>query len=130
MATTNLIERQHRYAAVADLRIANIGTGNGITVAIPIGAIVVSIIAQTITAFDSATTTTLTVDDGTTTFVSAVDAKSTGSETVSNTPKFYVSGGTITCSLAETGATATVGRALVTIEYVQVGHSDAGIYAG
>lgn len=128
--TTNFIERQHSYIAVVDLSIANIGTGNGVNVALPNGAIVVRIVAQTITAFNSETTTTLSVDDGTTVFVNAVDAQSTGSETVANTPKFYASGGTMAITMAETGAAATAGRALVTVEYVQVGHSDAGIYAG
>ncbi len=129
MAVLNLIDRQNAKIALADLGITRIGASNTLTIGIPVGALLLRLAVQTETAFNSATTTTLTVGDGTTTFASAVDIKTTGAETVSNTPKFYASGGTLTITLAETGATATAGRAFVIAEYVVVGNGEAGIYS-
>lgn len=127
--TTKQIDRQYSKVAVADLGIAQMGTGNGITIAVPAGALVLRVLLQTITAFDSVTTATGTVTDGTTSYVTAQDVKTTGAETSAGAPKFYPTGGTITASLAETGAAATVGRALAVVEYVIVGNGDAGIQA-
>lgn len=121
MATTNIYERQSPEYAMCDLRIANIGTGNGCTVSVPAGAMVVSVGLYTVTAFNSATTTTGTIGDGTTTYVSAQDVKTTGIETVAVAQKFYPDGGTITISLAETGATATAGRAVGFVGYINLG---------
>lgn len=119
--STNAYERQHAKYVMVDLGIANIGTGNGYTAAIPRGALIVSAGFITTTAFDSATTTTGTITDGTTVLVSAEDIKSTGIEVVDVAQKFYADGGTITFSIAETGATATVGRAIAYVSYVQLG---------
>ena len=69
--------------------------------------------------FDAATAT---ITDGTTALVSAVDVKTTGIETVAVAQKFYADGGTITFSLAETGATATAGRAIAYVSYIQLGN--------
>jgi hypothetical protein len=110
MTAKNIFGRQSPAIAMVDLGIANIGAGNEITVTIPPGGVLADLKFLTTTAFDG-TTNTATVSDGTTTFVNAVDVKSTGSETVANVPKFYPSGGTLTFSMAQTG-TATVGRAL------------------
>ena len=121
MATTKVTDRQPPILATVDLGIANMGTDNGQTFVLPPNALLLRMTLLTITAFDSVTTSTATVSDGTTTFVNAVDTKTVGSETVANTPKFYPSGGTITASLAETGATATVGRAVLVAEYIIVG---------
>jgi hypothetical protein len=110
MTAQNIFGRQYPTVAMVDLGIANIGAGNEVTVKVPPGGILADLKFQTVTAFDG-TTNTGTVGDGTTTFVSAVDVKSTGAETVANVPKFYPSGGTLTFSLAQTG-TATVGRVL------------------
>ncbi len=129
--TTPINDRQHPKGATADLGIANIGTGNGVTIAIPVNALLVRMFAVTITAFNSSSTNTLTAGDGTTTFVNGVDIKTTGSETVSNTPKFYPTGGTITVSLADTGEMmATAGRVMVVVEYYVLNNGDAGIYTG
>lgn len=130
MANTNLIDRQYPKAAVANLTKANIGAGNTVTMAIPVGALLLRLAVQTIVAFDSATTTTANVSDSTTTFAAAVDIKTTGVETVANVPKYYPSGGILTILLAETGATATVGQSMVVAEYVILNNGDAGIYAG
>jgi hypothetical protein len=119
--TTKKTDRQYALVAEVDLGIANIGSGNGKTMVLPPGALLLRALWLTVTAFDSGTTATGTLTDGTTVFVNAENVKTTGSETVANTPKFYPSGGTLTASLAETGTTATVGRALVSVEYYIVG---------
>jgi hypothetical protein len=118
--------RQSPAFFIADCGPANMGAGNGFTVAIPPGAVFASLVALTTTGFDSETTATLTVSDGTTTFVNGVDIKSTGSETVANVPKFYPSGGTLTISLAQTGDGATTGRALVYGSFVGVNRVTEG----
>lgn len=128
MATTASTARQYPLIAVADLRIANIGASNGITIAVPVNALVTNIAAHVVTAFDSATTTTITASDGTVTFISAEDAKAAAGSDIAvdagTAPLFYPSGGTITFSMAETGATATVGRILGTVTYVIVGRQN------
>lgn len=128
MATTNVIDRTFSYVATTDLTIADIGASNTTTIKLPPGAVLLRATLLTVTAFNSATTTTATVSDGTTTFVSGVDIKTTGSEVVSNVPAFYVSGGTLTITLAETGATATAGRAVFVCEYAILDNSVAGVY--
>jgi hypothetical protein len=128
--TRNVIERQHPAGAMCDLRIANLGAENGYTIAIPIDAVLVRVVVLTVTAFDSGTTATVTVTDGTTVFANGVDVKTTGSETVANTPKYYASGGTLAVTAAETGTTATAGRVLVLAEYYILGNGNAGIYHG
>lgn len=117
MPVITLNERQYPLNAVADLGIAQIGAGNEVRINLPPNAILTGLAVQTATAFNSATTTTLTVGDGTTTFANAVDIKTTGAETVANLAKHYPSGGTLTISLAETGAAATAGRAFVVATY-------------
>ena len=119
---TNAYGRQNAKFAMVDLRIANIGAGNGYTAVIPRDSLIVSAGVITETAFNSATTTTATITDGTTALVSAVDVKTTGIEAVAVAQKFYADGGTITFSLAETGATATAGRAIAYVSYIQLGN--------
>lgn len=121
MAQTINDARQEPQVAVADCGIGNIGAGNEQIIKLPVNALLLNLFVDTVTAFNSATTDTLTAGDGTTTFASAVDIKSVGRETVANVGKFYPSGGTLTIALAETGATATAGRAFVTAEYVVIG---------
>lgn len=126
MATTASTARQYPLCAVADLGIANIGSGNGITIAVPVNAFVTKIAGHVVTAFDSGTTTTLTASDGTTTFINAQSAQAAAltDVTVAEPSKFFPSGGTITFSMAETGAAATVGRVIGTVEYVVVGRQN------
>lgn len=119
-----IIDRQWPLYAVADLTIANMGAGNEVTASVPPNAVVVGVGLLTVTAFDSATTATGSIGDGTTTFVNAQDVKTTGLETAAVTAKYYPTGGTITFSLAETGATATVGHAIGYVSYVVVGRGN------
>lgn len=117
--TTAVNERQYPLKALVDLGIANIGTGNGKTVDLPPNAFMTNIGAHVVTAFNSATTTTVSASDGTTTFISAEDAKAVAltNVTVDVTRKFFPTGGTVTFSLAETGAAATAGRIIGFVEY-------------
>jgi hypothetical protein len=121
---TKIVERQWPLTAVADCTIRNIGAANGYEFVLPPNAMVVDLTVDTVVAFNSATTTTLTVADGATTFAAAVDVKTAGREAVTNIGKFYPSGGTIAVTLAETGAAATAGRAVVRIGYVILGRSN------
>ena len=124
MAVTNIDERQYPLKAVVDLGIANIGAGNEVTVNLRPNTYVTNIKALVVTAFDG-TTNTVTAGDGTATFISAEDAKATAGSavTVDLGTKFYPSGGTITFSLAQTGA-ATVGRIMAEVEYVILNRSN------
>lgn len=121
--TTNVNGVQYPVEAFLKFGIANFGTGNGFDIPIPVGALLKSIVVLTQTAFDSATSAVLTVSDGTTTFVNAVDVKSAGSETVANTPKFFPSGGTLHVTGVQVG-TATVGECEVTASYVKYGKAN------
>lgn len=116
--TTRITEAQYPLISRCKLTKANLGAGNGYEVVLPPGAIVTRVIVGTQTAFDSGTTATVTVGDGSTTFANAVDVKTAGNETVSNTPKRYPTGGTISITAAETGTTATTGDVEVVIEHI------------
>lgn len=111
---------------LVDLTIKDIGAtdANKQIVKLPQGAVLTSLILLTAVAFNSETSATATIKDGTTTFANAVDVKTTGSETITGTPKFYPAGGTLEFTLAETGAAATQGRAFAVVEYVVVGGTD------
>lgn len=126
MASTNKPSRQYALTALADMGIANIGAGNEQHFKLPPNALLLNVFVDTATAFNG-TTNTLTVGDGTTTFASAVDVKTTGRETVSNVGKFYPSGGTVTVSMAQTGV-ATAGRAFAVVEYVIAGRENELAY--
>lgn len=124
MAKTNEFDRQKVRAIVADITPANMGAGNEIEAKLPQGALLLRVALVTATAFNSGTTATGTISDGTTTFANAVDLLSAGSETVANAPKYYPQGGKLTFSAAQTGAAATAGRAIAVAEYVQLGVGD------
>ena len=71
--STNQFNRQEVLSAMVDLGVANIGAGKGYTAVIPRGALVVGVGLYTVTAFNSGTTATGTITDGTTAFVNAQD---------------------------------------------------------
>lgn len=121
---TKQSNRQLPRTIVVDLGVEQMGAGNEVTAKLPMGALLQSVQLLTVTAFNSVTTATATVSDGTTAFVSAADVKTVGSETVANAPAYYPAGGTLTFSLAETGATATAGRAIAVASYVLAGGGD------
>lgn len=124
MTQLKAYERQYPLSAIADLGIANLGAGNEVTIPVPPNALVLEVVVLGTTAFDSGTTATVTATDGTTVYANAVDVKSTGAKTVANVPKFYPTGGTITCSAAQTGTAGTVGRALVMVRYVTLNRAN------
>lgn len=116
--TTKIDSRQYPLAAIASAGPANMGDGNGVDITIPHKALLLRVLVVTATAFNSGTTATLTMGDGTTTFANAVDITSAGSETVANAPKYYPTGGKLSVTLAQTGTAATAGKALVVAEYL------------
>lgn len=130
MATTPTPERQWPLVALVDLGVDNVGAGNGVTVYLPPNTFVRNIAANVVTAFNTAGTGTMTVSasDGTTTFISAENAKATAGTnvTVDVNSKFFPSGGTITFSLTETLDTdaATAGRVMAAVEYVVLSRSN------
>ena len=126
--STNAFDRQKVLAVVAELGIENIGAGKGVTAKLPQGAVIVGVLPLVTTAFNTGGTTpaaTITVSDGTTTFVNAQSVLTAGAKTVAVSSKHYPAGGTVTVSLAESAASglvpATAGNAVVTIQYVQLG---------
>lgn len=112
--------RQWELFAHIDVTAANAIAGNTYTVTLPPNAMLMEMYSYTTTAFDSATSATLTVGDGTTTFISAVDLKTTGTETVTGIGKLYPNGATLTVSTALVGTT-TVGENVTLIGYVVLG---------
>lgn len=113
--------RQEPAYAIAQCGIANMGAGNGLTVQLPVNALLLDVKADTTTAFNAGTTATLTVGDGTNTFVNAASVAATGRAQGTNIGQFYPSGGTISITLAETGTAATAGNVFVSVKYVVVG---------
>lgn len=73
--STNQFNRASDKNVVVDAGIADIGTDNKITAKLPSQTLLLSITASIEEAFDSGTTNTLTVDDGTTTFVNGIDGR-------------------------------------------------------
>lgn len=122
--TTNAYQRQAAREILVELGPENMGAGNGVTAKLPQGALLMDAGIFTETAFDSETTATGTLSDGTTTFVNAQDLTSTGKETSSGTPKYYAAGGTLSWTLAQTGAAATAGRAFGYARYLINGVQD------
>lgn len=118
---TNAFARQAPNYVVVDLGPEHMGAGNGFTAKLPPESLIVGAGIITATAFNSATTATGTITDGTTAFVSAQDIKTTGIETVAVAQKFLPDGGTIQFNLEQTGAAATAGRAIGYVAYVQPG---------
>ena len=118
---TYINARQAPLVALIELSIDNVGAGNGVEFRVPQGAYVMDVKANVAKAFDSGSTTTLTVADGTTTFVNAQDAQSAGAVTAALVQKFYPAGGVISVTLTETGSAATEGEAYVAVQYVEVG---------
>jgi len=122
MANEKIIARQYNLSGVAKLTVANLGAGNGVDFVIPAGALLLRAGVIASVAFDSGTTATATVTDGTTVFVNAQDIKTAaGFETAAVVGKYYPTGGTISCNIAETGTTATAGECVFFIEYVRLG---------
>ena len=121
---TKINERQYALAGYGMFKPANIGAGNGLTFALPPGAILLRLTATTLTAFNG-TTPTMTASDGTTTFVNAQSVAAAGAVTVAVAQKFYPTGGEIDFSITESAASglvpATAGQSIAVVTYVQAG---------
>lgn len=120
MPTSNNYNRQTLLGIVVKLTKDNIGA-NTVTANLPAGALVVAAGLFTDTAFNGTGTVTGNITDGTLVLVSAQDVKTTGSETVAASHKYYPTGGTITFSLADANSNSTAGVAVGHVSYYQVG---------
>ncbi len=126
--SSNAFDRQAPCAVVVNMGVANVGTGKEVTAKLPQGAVITAITALGTTAFNTGGTTpavTLTVSDGTTTFVNAQSVATTGKKTVATDTKHFPTGGTLTFSIAESAASglvpATEGAVAVIVQYAQIG---------
>ena len=124
MTTKRINSRQWPLVAHKDLVLADFTGPQVYDIYLPPGALLTQILVVTVTAVNAGTTATLTIGDGTTTFVNGVDVTSTGSETVANTPKYYASGGTLTVTPATTGTAATTGSVEVYVSYSVAGRTN------
>jgi 3D (Asp-Asp-Asp) domain-containing protein len=127
--TTTVRERQARIGAKVKFTPDNLGTGNGFDVALPRGTTLLALLPLTTTAFDGTGTVTLTItaeepDGTTTTLVSGVDIKTTGSETVANVPKFFPNGATLHITGADQNSNSAAGQVVIDAEYTQLGVYD------
>ena len=124
----NAFNRQHRQVICEALTIDNIGAGKGITAKLPMGAVITAITVLGVVAFNPSgqdAAATITVGDGTTTFVNAQSVMTVGAKTVDNVPKHYPQGGELSVSLAQAGPTAaTAGKVVVIVDYAIVGAGD------
>lgn len=125
----NAFDRQAPQSILVQLTPEDIA-GGGFTAKLPRGAWVTNIAGVKNTAFNTAgdtPTVTLTLTDGTTTFISAETLTGTGTITVDTTTKYFPNGGTLAGTITEGVSsgdvtTATAGDALVRIDYVQLGN--------
>lgn len=122
----NIYERQSPQVALVDITIDTIA--NGFTVGLPRGTYLLDTKGTVATAFDTGGTTpviTLKLNDGSADLISTESLASTGDITVDTTSKFYADGATLTGTLAQSAASglvaATVGQAVLAINYVQLG---------
>lgn len=97
--------------------VANIGAGNGVSVAVPIGALVLSVGFQASVAFNG-TTATVSAGDGTTTFISAENIKVTTAVAVDVASKYFPNGGTITFTAASGSSDTTAGSGYGWVTYI------------
>lgn len=122
--TTNVTGRQWKNSALVQIGIANIGAGNGFTIPVMPNEVIESLNIDITTAFNSGTTCTLTVSDGTNTYANGVDITSVGRKTVALMGTLFPSGGTLTVTLAQTGTAATAGAGMVEATLARFGGVD------
>lgn len=118
MSNQAVTARQWPLSFFVALANANFGVGNGYTVTLPPNAYLESLKAFIATVSDAGTTATITVSDGTNTFINAQSVKSTGLMTVAIPNHFFPSGATLTISLAQTGTPSTVLAGYVSGSYL------------
>lgn len=95
---------------------------------IPNGATVVSVVVRVTTAFNAATTNTLTVGSNSTSYNNLVAAADVNAGVVGNTDVLSAEGFTVTAdtqlyaNYAQTGTAATAGAATIIVGYVNSNH--------
>lgn len=116
MAIRKQIERQYALSGMLDVVYSDQGSGNGASVSVPPGTLVLRASVAVVTAFNG-TTTTLTLSDGTENLIAAQSVATGGAVASNNIGNYYPAGGVLTATLSS--ANNTAGRAFVTVEYVQ-----------
>lgn len=119
--TPIITARQEPAYAIAQCGPAQVGAGNGLTIPLPVNALLLDVTLDVTTAFNAGTTSTVTASDGTNTFLAAVSGQTAGRSQGAAVGKFYPSGANIAITLAATGAAPTAGVAFVAVKYVIVG---------
>lgn len=115
-----MIDRQYPLHAVAKMTSEDFGADGALELGIPANAVLLSVSSLTTGAFD-ATTATLTVTDGTTSFMTDADVKAAGADVGTGVPKYYPTKGKLKATLGGTDTPGTTGTVIVMLSYVIVG---------
>lgn len=122
MGTTNQYNRVIVKSLPLLIGPGNNGLANAVQGKLPHGAMVVGVVPASVTAFNGTGTVTLTVTDGTTAFVNAVNVKdAAGIETAAATGKAFPLGGTISGYITDQNGDSTAGEAWVAVNYIEKG---------
>lgn len=114
-----ILDRQYPLAALVEIT-PELAAGGTFTVSMLPGTWVSAMTAITTVAFAAGT---LTLSDGTTTFISAEALTAAGSIAVDAQTKYFPAGAVLTGTIAG-AATAVTGHALVRIDYVMRGRGN------
>jgi hypothetical protein len=120
MSTTNQFQRTVPLVSPVELGKANNGIGNAINTILRSGATLTNIKAYVRTAFDGSGTVTLTVTDGTTTFINAQSVKTASATTPltnADSDNDYPTGGTIQAYITDQNSDSTKGQVVVKLFY-------------
>lgn len=126
MAFVKNAGRQYPLVAVQKIDYTGYTSGAAFNaVELPVGARLLGVNFYTDTAWNTGTSATITVSDGTATFINAQDIKSAGSETSTQTPfKPYPAGGQISVTVTDTGTAPTAGAGHLVVQYVVDGRAN------
>lgn len=120
MAITQDAGRQNVLVAKQSFALADLVDATAVAaVSVPAGAIVVGGHLGITTAFDSGTSDTIAVGDGTTTYLTATSVAATGvTEFTTVVGPMYASADTIDITWDGTGTAATTGVGYLVVEYI------------
>lgn len=121
MTTTNQFNRTEAKVIAIKLTKANNGAANAVTAKLPQQAYIVDIKANAPTAFNGTGTVTVSMTDGTTTFISAEDVKTAaGPVVVDVAQKAFVAGGTLQAYIADANSNSSAGEVWISVSYIEM----------
>ena len=123
----NFIDIQEKKTALVECTYAD--DGDSVVVGIPANSFV-KVRGVVSTANNDTGAATVTVGDGTTTFISAQSIKSAGSLTVAAADKFVTEDTNITIAVTVANANATAGKFYIEVEYSNVLESCGSFVVG